>query len=124
MERTKREILAEFKDKAPELYSEILTEQEKETLEVNECSERPRHCGGMHHRHQNCEGRKQWGGYRQGAGRPKTFCSRKPITKHISEDSIEKIKEYASTNDISENLAIEKLINAGYDVLKNNKEKY
>jgi hypothetical protein len=123
MERTKREILAELKDKSPELYSELLTQQERQELEESKCSRQDGGDNEGFRKHQcrggNCGGGKKWGGYRQGAGRPKTFCERKPITKHVPEESIKKIKEYAAANDISENLAIEKLIDAGYDALKN-----
>lgn len=112
MEKTKKEILREVKAKAPDLYNEILTEEERQQIENGQCHHPGHHA--RHNHHNNCG----WGGHRHGAGRPKTFCSRKAITKQVDEITINKIKKYAISNSISENQAMEKLINAGYDVLK------
>jgi hypothetical protein len=119
MERTRKELLQAIKEKAPELYEELFTESEKHHAQ-SQCRNQNdpefqrgqgRGCGG--------QGRgRQWGGRRMGAGRPRMFCERKTITKQVSETTVNKIKEYAEANNISENEALDRLINAGYGNLK------
>ncbi len=134
MKRTKKELMDAIKEKSPELYEEILTESEKEFVEEGNCSGFGPN-GGFHHgrgqgrgqggggfgrgcAHQG-GGRGPWGGRRCGAGRPKMFEERKPSTKQIQDSTVEKIKQYAADNSLSENEALDRLINAGYESLKN-----
>jgi hypothetical protein len=124
MERSKKEILREIKEKSPEIYDELLTAEEKEFVENGQCSQghMGHGCGG--HGHGGGKGCGQgrggrWGGHRCGSGRPKMFEDRKTITKQVSESTVAKIKEFAQNNDISENEAMDKLINAGYESLNN-----
>ncbi|MDD3419641.1 MAG: hypothetical protein PHE78_03455 [Candidatus Gastranaerophilales bacterium] len=130
MKRTKKELMDAIKEKSPELYEEILTESEKEFVEEGYCNGFGPN-GGFHHgRGQGGQGfggggygrgggRGPWGGRRCGAGRPKMFEERKTITKQIQESTVEKIKQYAADNSLSENEALDRLINAGYESLKN-----
>ena len=121
MEKTRKELLKVIKEKAPDLYNELLTESERERIENSQCGENKEY-KGHHGGHGNCGGHgngKQWGGHRCGAGRPRVFCERKTITKQVSEETINKIKDYAKSNNISENEALDRLINAGYEYLEN-----
>lgn len=62
------------------------------------------HCGG------GCHGsEKGWGGKREGAGR-KCENPKIPFNRRLSEESINKLKEYAATNGITETEALEKAI--------------
>ena len=121
MERTRKELLQEIKQKAPELYNDLLNESPKIQNENTTCEERQNNSEFQRGQGRGCgQGRgRQWGGQRHGAGRPRMFCERKTITKQVSETNINKIKEYAETNNISENEALDRLINAGYESLKN-----
>lgn len=123
MRGMKKEFLKEIKEKAPELYEKLLTDYGKEFTENISCKNGDFGTGrgqgrGAGRGNGFGEGR-QWGGRRNGAGRPKMFCERKTITKQVSETSVNKIKEYAEANNISENEALDQLINAGYENLKN-----
>jgi hypothetical protein len=57
------------------------------------------------------------GGKRIGAGR-KRIPNRTTITKQINTATIGKIKDYSKRYKITENEALDKLINAGYEKLK------
>lgn len=114
----RRQILEDLKEKSPELYNEI--------VENNIYHQGKPQCNGQSGEFgQNGQcaghnGKHSHGGRREGAGRPRMFCQRRTITKQISEESINKIKEYANTNNISENQALEILINTGYEHIINN----
>ena len=58
------------------------------------------------------------GGKRIGAGRKRTYENRTTITKQVNADTVLKIKDYSRRYKISENEALDKLINAGYEQLK------
>lgn len=130
MKRTKKELMDAIKEKSPELYEEILTEAEKEFVEEGYCQGLGPQGGFGHGRGRGqgggfgrgCGqggGRGPWGGRRCGAGRPRMFEERKTITKQVQQTTIEKIKQYAADNSLSENEALDRLINAGYESLKN-----
>ncbi len=71
---------------------------------------------GHHHCHEHgenhqchgggCQGKGQWGGKREGAGR-KCENPKIPFNRRLSEELINKIKTYASENGITETEAIE-----------------
>lgn len=96
MPKTLDEILEEIKQTDPNSYKEIIEDSSREIEKI-----------------------RKRGGKRIGAGRPKVFpCERKTITKIVSINSVDKIREISRNNDISENEALDKLINAGYEHLK------
>lgn len=91
-----KQIKEELQLKDPELYEEIMTEAQSEIDELKQ----------------------QWGGKRVNAGRPKKYTDRKTITKQISCNTVTMIKTFAQEKHISENEALEQLINAGFTQLK------
>lgn len=117
MEKIRKELLQAIKEKAPELYEELFSTSKKNHAQSqcenqNEPEFQRGHCGGKGNK-------RQWGGQRMGAGRPRIFCERKTITKQVSGTAVSKIKEFSEANNISENEALERLINSGYENLKN-----
>lgn len=58
------------------------------------------------------------GGYRPNAGRKKMFPDSVALNKRISGETVVKLKDYSKKHNISENEALDKLINAGYEHLK------
>jgi hypothetical protein len=91
-----KQIKQELSIKDPELYQELMTEVQ---VEINDL-------------------KKHWGGKRIGSGRPKKYPDRKSITKQVSNDTISIIKAYAKEKAISENEALEILVNTGFTQLK------
>lgn len=69
------------------------------------------HCGGDHHEGHHCHGGgcHGHGGKREGAGR-KCENPRIPFNRRLSEEAINKLKEYASQNGITETEALERAI--------------
>lgn len=89
------DLMEETKINDPESYKRIMKNVEKRAEEF-----------------------KKRGGKRIGAGRPKIFENRKTITKKLPEAAIIKLKDYSKAHNISENEALDKLINAGYEYLE------
>jgi len=96
MAKSFKDIKKELKKKDPEFYNEVMTEAAQEIEAI----------------------KKSWGGKRSNAGRPKIYSERKTITKQVSKDTIVKLKDYSEKHKISENEALDKLINAGYKHLQ------
>lgn len=94
MPQTFKQYMQELKEKDPELYKEIIEESNKEIEEL-----------------------RQWGGKRPNAGRKK-LADRVAINKRIKKDTVILIKDYSKTHNVSENEALDRLINAGYEHLK------
>ena len=72
------------------------------------------HCHGEHHchggeGHGGCHGKGSWGGKRENAGR-KCENPRIPFNRRLSEETINKLKEYAAENGITETEALERAI--------------
>lgn len=73
------------------------------------------HCHGEGHCHHGgdghggCHGKGGWGGRRENAGR-KCENPRIPFNRRLSEESINKLKEYAANNGITETEALERAI--------------
>lgn len=95
MPKTLNEILEEIKKTDPDSYYEIIEDSNKEIERI-----------------------RKRGGKRTGAGRKKVYSERKTITKIVSINSVSKIKEFSKNKNISENEALDKLISAGYEHLK------
>lgn len=57
------------------------------------------------------------GGYRANAGRKK-LADRVAIHKRVQTNTVVLIKDYSKKHNVSENEALDKLINAGYEYLK------
>ena len=66
------------------------------------------HCHGGEGRGK-CHGKGGWGGKRENAGR-KCENPRIPFNRRLSEESINKLKEYATANGITETEALERAI--------------
>lgn len=66
------------------------------------------HCHGGEGRGK-CHGKGGWGGKRENAGR-KCENPRIPFNRRLSEESINKLKEYAAVNGITETEALERAI--------------
>lgn len=93
-----------------------------ECREHGEACNHEGHCGhnGEHHCHGGgkgqchgggCHGKGGWGGRRENAGR-KCENPRIPFNRRLSEESINKLKEYAAANGITETEALERAIQA------------
>jgi len=100
MPKTHEELMEELKQTDPELYQEIMSEVAQEIEEI----------------------RKKWGGKRSNAGRKKIYSDRVALNKRIQKDTIVLIKDYSKTHNISENEALDRLINAGYACLEKHKQ--
>jgi hypothetical protein len=96
MPQTMKQYMAELKLKDPTLYKEIIEESDREIEEI----------------------RKSWGGKRPNAGRKPVYADRVGINKRVSKDTVVKLKDYSKTHKISENEALDRLIDAGYKCLK------
>ncbi len=98
--KTHKQLMNELKQKDSELYNEIISEAAQEIQEI----------------------KRKWGGKRTNAGRPRIYKDRKTITKQLFIGTIARIKEFSKAHKISENEALEKLINAGYECIENHKQ--
>jgi hypothetical protein len=58
------------------------------------------------------------GGYRQNAGRKKLEGDRIALNKRVPSDTVIIIKDFSKSHNISENEAVARLINAGYQYLE------
>ncbi len=84
------------------------------THEGHNCSHgEGHHCHNQEEGHQchggGCQGKGQWGGKREGAGR-KCENPKIPFNRRLSEELINKLKTYAQENNITETEALEKAI--------------
>ena len=86
--------MEELKQSDPESYNQIVEESDKEREEL-----------------------RKWGGKRTNAGR-KRLADKVAIHKRVEKNTIVLIKDYSRNHNISENEALDKLINAGYEHLK------
>jgi len=87
--------MEELKKEDPASYKEIIEESDKEIEEI-----------------------RKWGGKRPNAGRKKIYPQSVALHKRVSEKTVLKLKDYSKKHKISENEALDKLINAGYESLK------
>jgi len=87
--------MQELKEKDPALYKEIIEESDKEIEEL-----------------------RNWGGKRPNAGRKKSYPDRIAINKRVKKGTVVLIKDFSKAHNISENEALDQLINAGYEHLK------
>ena len=62
------------------------------------------------------------GGYRANAGRKKLYSDRIALNKRISKSTVNLLKDYSKSHNISENEALENLINAGYECLEKHRQ--
>lgn len=62
------------------------------------------------------------GGYRPNAGRKKIYGDRIALNKRVEKNTVVLIKDYSKNHNISENEALEKLINAGYEYLEKHRQ--
>ncbi len=93
--KTHKEIMDELKQSDPDSYKEIIEDSDKEIEEL-----------------------RKWGGKRINAGRKKVYTDRVAINKRVKKDTVLLIKDYSKSHNISENEALDQLINAGYEYLK------
>lgn len=92
---TTKDLLNEVKEQSQERYQSIVENVEKRKIEYI--------------------GR---GGQREGAGRKRIYPERKTVTKKLLPETVAVLKEFAKENKISENEALDRLVNAGYSKLK------
>ena len=62
------------------------------------------------------------GGFRVNAGRKKLYPDRVALNKRVSKSTVSLLKDYSKAHKISENEALEKLVNAGYECLEKNRQ--
>lgn len=62
------------------------------------------------------------GGYRPNAGRKKLYPDRVALNKRVSKNTLSMLKDYSKSHQISENEALDKLVNAGYECLEKNRQ--
>jgi len=92
--KTHEQLMEELKQTDPESYNQIIEESNKEIEEL-----------------------RKWGGKRINAGR-KRLAEKVAIHKRVNKNTVVLIKDYSKKHNISENEALDKLINAGYENLK------
>jgi hypothetical protein len=98
--KTHKQLMDELKQKDAELYNEIISEAAQEIEEI----------------------KRKWGGKRLNAGRPRIYEDRKTVSKQLFISTIARVKEFSKIHKISENEALERLINTGYECIENHKQ--